>query len=79
MEHQRRHPGSFLITKEIIMPLVIPHKSESRTQFIARFMSDESMVKEYPKADQRYAVANQKWKERMKTNTMDPMLPAAKI
>jgi hypothetical protein len=40
-----------------------PTEKEIKDEFIARFMGDETMIKEYPEEKQRLAIANQKWKE----------------
>lgn len=44
------------------MPLPNPKPYEKKNEFIKRFMSDNTMVKEFPK-DQRYAIALDKWEE----------------
>lgn len=38
------------------MPLSTPNKNERRKEFLSRCMDSETMNREYPKADQRYAV-----------------------
>jgi hypothetical protein len=43
------------------MPLPIPKENESKEDFIKRFMSDDTMVIEYPDEKQRYAVAESQW------------------
>jgi len=45
------------------MPMPKPTEKEIKDEFIARFMGDETMIKEYPEEKQRLAIANQKWKE----------------
>jgi len=44
------------------MPIPSPKPYEKKNEFIKRFMSDNTMVKEFPK-DQRYAIALDKWEE----------------
>jgi len=46
------------------MPL--PLKNESQKDYIARFMSDPAMKKQYPTEKQRFAVALSHWVERLK-------------
>lgn len=46
------------------MPLDRPYKGESKQEFISRFMSSDAMQKEYPKQDQRLAVAHSKWRKK---------------
>jgi len=43
------------------MPLPRPKKSESKDDFIERCMGNETMNKEYPDSDQRYAVCLTQW------------------
>lgn len=38
------------------MPLPKPKKNEDKSKFVSRCMSNDTMKKEYPKQDQRYAV-----------------------
>ena len=45
------------------MPLPAPHRSESKDDFIKRFMGSEVAQREFPDRLQRYAVAESKWKE----------------
>lgn len=46
------------------MPLPKPRENETEQKFIARFMSDETMQKEYPDQKQRVAVAYSQFKEK---------------
>lgn len=41
------------------MPIPQPNKNESKQDFISRCMRNDTMNKEYPNDDQRYAVCNQ--------------------
>jgi hypothetical protein len=41
------------------MPIPQPNKNESKQDFISRCMRNDTMNKEYPNNDQRYAVCNQ--------------------
>jgi len=43
------------------MPIPAPKKDEKKKTFISRCMSDQNMLKEFPKADQRAAVCYSKW------------------
>ena len=51
------------------MPLIRPKKSESKDDFVSRFISSKSAKKEYPDEEQRLAVAFSKWKESYKQNS----------
>ena len=51
------------------MPLPKPIKDESEDEFIARCMSDDVMVKEYPDEKQRIAVCYSQLKNRKKSVT----------
>lgn len=44
-------------------PTPKPNESESKDEFIARFMSNDKMMAEYPSEEQRLAVANSVWSE----------------
>ncbi len=46
-----------------IMPMPKPKKNEKRSEYVSRFMSNDNMKKEYPKQDQRVAVAYNKWRK----------------
>lgn len=43
-----------------------PKKNEKKTDFIKRFMGSSEANEDYPKRDQRFAVANSIWKEKKK-------------
>jgi len=43
-----------------------PRSNESRDAFIERCMGDEEAVRDYPDADQRYAVCTSFWDNRKK-------------
>lgn len=43
------------------MPMPKPLKNENEKEFISRFMSNKTMIKEYPDEEQRLAVAYQQW------------------
>jgi len=46
------------------MPLISPLKGETQSKFISRFMSNESMKKEYPDQKQRVAIAHSQWRKK---------------
>ena len=46
------------------MPLPRPNPQERRKAFLARFMAEDAMRREYADLKQRYAVANQQWRRR---------------
>lgn len=46
---------------KIKMPLPKPKQDESENDFISRCMTNETMKKEFPKSDQRYAVCQKEW------------------
>ena len=48
------------------MPMPKPVRNEDREHFIKRFMSDKTMIKDYPKQTQRYGVAVSVWNHRKK-------------
>lgn len=48
------------------MPLPSPKKTENQEQFIQRCMSDDKMVIEYKRKDQRLAVCYIQWRDRNK-------------
>jgi len=47
------------------MPIPKPRSSESKREFIRRFMGNPTMVKEYP-VSQRRAIAESEWKAYLK-------------
>jgi hypothetical protein len=51
-----------------------PGKTEKQDEFIARFMGDKAMVKEYPDQKQRYAVCMSQWKQRMAANAREAFM-----
>jgi len=50
------------------MPMPKPKKGEKQNDFVARFMSNDTMKKDFPDNDQRLAVAISQWKDRKKEN-----------
>ena len=48
------------------MPIPKPREAESKEEFISRFMSDPVMIEDYPKEEQRIAIAEQEWENRNK-------------
>ena len=48
------------------MPIPIPTKNETRSEFINRCMSDDTMIGEYPSPDQRLAVCYRTWSDESK-------------
>lgn len=46
------------------MPIPNPTPTESKEDFIERFMGDPAMVSEFPDQRQRYAVAIEAWRDR---------------
>lgn len=46
------------------MPIPTPHKTEKKSDFIARCASDSTMNKEYPDNKQKIAICFQKWEDR---------------
>ena len=53
------------------MPLPKPIPTESNTEFLDRCMSHETMVSEYPRENQRYAVCNNLLKDKKETKKMN--------
>lgn len=49
------------------MPIPKPHKDEDKDKFMDRCMSDDVMIKEYPKNKQRYVICQQAWDEEHKS------------
>jgi hypothetical protein len=45
------------------MPIPTPRPSEKKDDYLSRCMDDETMKKEYPNNDQRYAICNVKYVE----------------
>lgn len=45
------------------MPLPIPHTGEAQDAFVARCMSDETAMSDFPESDQRLAVCFHQWRE----------------
>lgn len=58
------------------MPMPKPGAKESQKDFIARFMADETMRREYPDDKQRAAVAYSQWRRRRKEKLEKVMLKA---
>lgn len=50
--------------EDIELSEMLPHEDESKTEFVARFMSDDKMIKEYENPKQRYAVAMSYWEKK---------------
>ena len=56
------------------MPMPKPHKTEDHDKFIARCMSDDMMMSEFEKMDQRMAVCSSQWrKEHSEGKSADDM------
>jgi len=49
------------------VPIPRPKIKEKKDDFLKRCMSDKIMLKEYPKKDQRYAICNQRWNDKEKS------------
>ena len=49
------------------MPLPNPKSGENQEQFVQRCMSDDQMVIEYKRNDQRLAVCYVQWRDRNKS------------
>jgi len=43
------------------MPIPKPIKDETQEKFISRCMRNDTMKKEFPEQDQRYAVCKKEW------------------
>ena len=56
------------------MPLPKPIPTESNTEFLDRCMSHETMVSEYPRENQRYAVCNNLLKDKKETKKNEQKL-----
>lgn len=48
------------------MPISTPRTEEDKETFINRCMSDGVMNREFPSNEQRFAVCNQKWRDKGK-------------
>jgi len=46
------------------MPLPDPVKDEEKNKFLSRCMGDRTMVSDFPKIQQRYAVCNSLWEKK---------------
>lgn len=46
------------------MPMPIPNEGEQEKDFISRFMGDQAMLTEFPKQEQRAAIAYDRWAHR---------------
>lgn len=46
------------------MPVPKPMSGETQQEFIARFMANPKMIAEYPREDQRLAIAYTTWRDR---------------
>lgn len=47
------------------MPLPTPNPKEELNDFIARFMGNEAMKREFPNHEQRIAVAHSQWEKKL--------------
>jgi len=47
------------------MPLLRPRMEEKKEDFLARFMNNKSMIREFEDTKQRYIVALAQWKKRL--------------
>jgi hypothetical protein len=45
------------------MPIPQPNKTENKQEFVIRCMSNDTMIKEFPKQDQRLAVCSSTFEE----------------
>lgn len=48
------------------MPMPEPANQETKDQFIIRCMGDDVMRRDFPEADQRYAVCESQWQDKQK-------------
>lgn len=48
------------------MPIPQPNKRENKQEFVIRCMSNDTMIKEFPKQDQRLAVCSTNYEENLK-------------
>ena len=46
------------------MPMPEPSNQETKDQFIIRCMGDDVMRRDFPEADQRYAVCVSQWQDK---------------
>ena len=46
------------------MPLPTPRPTESEKEFRRRCMGDDTMIREYPDRDQRFAVCQTQWENK---------------
>ena len=46
------------------MPLPRPQAGESQEKFLSRCMADETMNREYPEKDQRFAICQSRWEKK---------------
>jgi len=46
------------------MPIPTPKPTENQKDFIKRCMMDSTMISEFPKTDQRFAVCQTQWEEK---------------
>lgn len=46
------------------MPLPKPKSGEKQKEFIRRCMGEPTMISEFPKTDQRFAVCQTQWEEK---------------
>lgn len=53
------------------MPMPTPTENETQDDFIARFMADAMMVEDYPDEQQRRAIAQQQWEDRIASQATD--------
>jgi len=51
------------------MPIPKPTATESKSEFIQRCMTDDTMVSEYENTDQRLAVCSTSYEETLSKNT----------
>ena len=47
------------------MPIPQPNKRENKQEFVIRCMGDDTMIKEFPKQDQRLAVCSSTYEENL--------------
>lgn len=58
------------------MPIPTPRKDEKKESFLKRCMANDTMVKEYPKRDQRYAICQDSWDSKKASESTDSYLAA---
>lgn len=66
-----------LLKRQETLEKLKPGKGESKDDFISRFMSDEGMKREYPDQDQRLAVANSMFEQKMGKKEPEEQAPAS--